>query len=56
MSVDTRRWCFADQLGPHFLDRFGARVTIAVPWWAAGYLAVCSIALRRIDAMLSDAP
>jgi hypothetical protein len=33
-----------------------ARVTIAVPWWAAGYLAVCSIALRRIDAMLSDAP
>jgi deoxyribodipyrimidine photolyase-related protein len=20
MSVDTRRWCFADQLGPHFLD------------------------------------
>ena len=33
-----------------------ARVTIAVSWWAAGYLAVCSIALRRIDAMLSDAP
>ncbi|HXO46183.1 MAG TPA: cryptochrome/photolyase family protein, partial [Mycobacterium sp.] len=20
MSGDTRRWCFADQLGPHFLD------------------------------------
>src|ERR1700759_1920177 len=20
MSVDTRRWCFADHLGPHFLD------------------------------------
>src|ERR1700733_1751563 len=20
MSPDTRRWCFADQLGPHFLD------------------------------------
>ncbi len=20
MSSDTRRWCFADQLGPHFLD------------------------------------
>lgn len=20
MSADTRRWCFADQLGPHFLD------------------------------------
>jgi hypothetical protein len=34
----------------------GARVTIAVPWWAAAYLTVCSIALHRIDAMLSDAP
>ena len=21
MGVDSRRWCFADQLGPHFLDR-----------------------------------
>jgi uncharacterized protein YndB with AHSA1/START domain len=31
------------------------RVSIGVPWWAPGYLAVCSIALRRIDAMLSDA-
>ena len=31
----------------------GARVTIAVPWWAAAYLAVCSIALHRIDAMLN---
>jgi hypothetical protein len=30
-------------------------VIISVPWWATGYLAVCSIALRRIDAMLSDA-
>jgi len=32
-----------------------ARVSIGVPWWAPGYLAVCSIALRRIDAMLTDA-
>ena len=32
-----------------------ARVSMGVPWWAAGYLAVCSIALRRIDAMLSEA-
>jgi hypothetical protein len=31
------------------------RVSIGVPWWATGYLAVCSIALRRIDAMLNDA-
>jgi hypothetical protein len=28
---------------------------MGVPWWAAGYLAVCSIALSRIEAMLSDA-
>ena len=33
-----------------------ARVTIAVPWWAAAYLAVCSIALHRIDAMLTGSP
>jgi uncharacterized protein YndB with AHSA1/START domain len=29
----------------------GSRATIAVPWWAAAYLAVCAIALRRIDDM-----
>jgi hypothetical protein len=33
-----------------------ARVSIGVPWWAGPYLAVCTIALRRIDAMLTDAP
>jgi uncharacterized protein YndB with AHSA1/START domain len=32
-----------------------ARVSFGVPWWAPGYLSVCSIALRRIDAMLSGA-
>jgi uncharacterized protein YndB with AHSA1/START domain len=31
----------------------GARATIAVPWWSAPYLTVCSIALRRIDTMLT---
>ncbi len=31
-----------------------ARVSMAVPWWATGYLAVCSIALRRIDSMLTE--
>ncbi len=31
----------------------GARVSIAVPWWAAPYLTVCAIALRRIDDMLT---
>ena len=30
----------------------GARVSFSVPWWAAPYLTVCSIAVRRIDAML----
>jgi hypothetical protein len=29
-----------------------ARVSISVPWWATPYLAVCSVAVRRIDAML----
>jgi uncharacterized protein YndB with AHSA1/START domain len=32
----------------------GARVQIAVPWWSAPYLTICSIALRRIDAMLTE--
>ena len=42
----------------HTVESVGdsARVTIAVPWWAAAYLTVCSIALHRIDAMLSAAP
>lgn len=31
----------------------GARVSISVPWWAAPYLTVCAIAVRRIDAMLT---
>ena len=31
----------------------GARVSIAVPWWSAPYLTVCSIAVRRIDRMLT---
>lgn len=27
----------------------GCTVTFGVPWWAPGYLAVCAIALRRIE-------
>jgi uncharacterized protein YndB with AHSA1/START domain len=27
----------------------GCEVTFGVPWWAPGYLAVCAIALRRIE-------
>jgi uncharacterized protein YndB with AHSA1/START domain len=40
----------------HRVEQVGryARVSIGVPWWAPGYLAVCSIALRRIEAMLTD--
>jgi uncharacterized protein YndB with AHSA1/START domain len=30
-----------------------ARVTIGVPWWSAPYLTVCSIALRRMETMLT---
>ncbi|ORA09579.1 polyketide cyclase [Mycobacterium arosiense ATCC BAA-1401 = DSM 45069] len=33
----------------------GARASMDVPWWAAPYLTICSIALRRIDAMLIGA-
>ena len=31
----------------------GARVTIGVPWWSAPYLTVCSIALRRMERILT---
>jgi hypothetical protein len=27
----------------------GARVTFGVPWWAPAYLAVCELALRRLE-------
>ncbi len=41
----------------HWVDPMdhGARVGMAVPWWAAPYVTVCAIALRRIDAMLTGA-
>lgn len=29
----------------------GCVVTFGVPWWAPGYLAVCALALRRIEAL-----
>jgi uncharacterized protein YndB with AHSA1/START domain len=34
----------------------GARASMAVPWWAPGYLSVCAIALRRIDHMSTAGP
>lgn len=33
----------------------GTRASMDVQWWQAPYLAVCSIALRRIEAMLTGA-
>jgi uncharacterized protein YndB with AHSA1/START domain len=27
----------------------GTRTSIAVPWWAAAYLSVCAVALRRME-------
>ena len=44
----TRHW--VDPAGD------GARVGMAAPWWAAPYLTVCAIALRRIDDMATGAP
>lgn len=32
-----------------------ARVSMAAPWWAAAYLSVCAIALRRIDDLSTTA-
>lgn len=31
----------------------GARATMAVPFWSAPYLTICSIALRRMEKMLT---
>ncbi|WP_156689759.1 SRPBCC family protein [Mycobacterium sp. Marseille-P9652] len=33
----------------------GARVGMGVPWWGAPYVTVCALALRRIDAMATEA-
>lgn len=33
----------------------GCRASFEVPWWAPGYLAVCAVALRRIDAIATGA-
>lgn len=27
----------------------GCRVTFGVPWWAPAYLAICALALRRLE-------
>ena len=51
---DGRRWAWTVAGVPatdHRVDAtpHGCRVTFGVPWWAPGYLAVCAIALRRIE-------
>lgn len=33
----------------------GCEVTFGVPWWAPGYLAVCALALRRIERLALSA-
>jgi Polyketide cyclase / dehydrase and lipid transport len=34
----------------------GTRASMAAPFWAAAYLSVCAIALRRIDAISTAGP
>jgi uncharacterized protein YndB with AHSA1/START domain len=34
--------------------RHGCRVVFYAPWWAAAYLPVCAVALRRIQHLLDD--
>jgi uncharacterized protein YndB with AHSA1/START domain len=52
-----RRWAWKVAGVPatsHRVDpvEAGARVTMSVPWWAAAYLTVCALALRRIEKLL----
>jgi uncharacterized protein YndB with AHSA1/START domain len=51
-----RRWAWAVAGVPateHLVepDGTGCRASMSVPWWAPGYLAICAIALARIDRM-----
>lgn len=34
----------------------GCTVTFGVPWWAPGYLAVCAVALGRIEQLVAPRP
>lgn len=42
----------------HRVEPVGAdtRASMAVPWWAPGYLSVCAIALRRIERIAAAGP
>ena len=56
---DGRRWAWKVAGVPATDHRVapttdGCRVTFGVPWWAPGYLAVCAIALRRIERLATS--
>lgn len=53
---EGRRWAWAVAGVPATDHRVAATstgcvVTFGVPWWAPGYLAVCALALRRIESL-----
>lgn len=57
---DGRRWAWrvaGVTATDHRVDPTpdGCRVTFGVSWWAPGYLAVCAIALRRIERLATAA-
>ena len=57
--VEGRSWAWAVAGVPATGHRVesaddGCVATFTVPWWAPGYLAVCAIALRRIDRLATD--
>ncbi len=56
-----RRWAWKVAGIPathHRIEPVGnqSRASMAVPWWAAAYLSVCAIALRRIDHLATAGP
>ncbi len=57
--VDDQRWSWnvgGVQATAHAIEPVGdgVRVSFGVPVWAPPYLAVCALALRRIDDLLTD--
>jgi hypothetical protein len=57
--VPGRRWSWRVARVPattHAVEPVGAgtRVTFGVPLWAPAYLAVCALALRRLDRLATD--
>lgn len=56
--ADRRCWAWdvagiaATRHAVHAVDD-GTRLAFGVPWWAPAYLSVCTLALRRIDRMVT---